>query len=575
MQKRLALIVGWFTVFTAACAGPSAQVSTGRSAEAEQSRALAIAVTGELSSLAPKLPSTGGGSSNPRRLFNAALSLTDGAGAIRPYLAHALPQLNTETWRVFPDGKMETNYPLRAGLTWQDGTPLTAQDFAFAFRMYQTPGLGFSSRPEDLMEAVLAPDPSTVIIRWRSVYARAGALGMGELNPLPRHILEAPFDAYERGAATPETLLGDPFWTLEYVGAGPYRITEWVPGSQLSGEAFDGHALGRPKIGRVLVRIFNDENTVLAAVLAGGQVEYTNRFALRFEHVPTLRREWESQGKGIVGLLNSPAIRLDVQHRPEHVGDPALLDVRVRRAIAHTLDRVALNDGLFDGLGVPTESFVPHTEPMYVELDRLLSKYPFDRRRAEQLMSEARFALDHGGLFADSTGRRFRLDFRVSAGLEIERTQAILSDAWRRAGFDVGTDVLSLAERRDPASRHTFLGLSSGGGGPSERSFATEEIGTPANRWSGANRGGWSNADYDRLFSTFISTLEIDQAQRLSVQMMALVSESVAAYPLYSPIHVETWVANLQGPEMGTTGFGLLSSATTPYWNVYDWKLRS
>src|SRR5207253_6366357 len=68
-----------------------------------------------------------------------------------------------------------------------------------------------------------------------------------------------------------DLFLGRSFWTADYVGAGPYRLSRWEPGSFLEGEAFDGHVLGRPKIDRVILRIFSDENTVLAAVLAGDQ----------------------------------------------------------------------------------------------------------------------------------------------------------------------------------------------------------------------------------------------------------------------------------------------------------------
>src|SRR4029453_579383 len=102
------------------------------------------------------------------------------------------------------------------------------------------------------------------------------------------------------------------------------------------GEAFSGHALGRPKIDRLVVRVFNDENTVLASVLAGDQLDYTAQLTLRAEHVPTLRRQWEAAGRGIVTPYRSSAQNLIVQGRPEVVGDSALLDVRVRRAIAHT-----------------------------------------------------------------------------------------------------------------------------------------------------------------------------------------------------------------------------------------------
>src|SRR4051812_19793937 len=62
------------------------------------------------------------------RLFNAGLAIVDDHDQARPYLAATLPTLNTDSWRVFDDGRMETSYQLKPNLTWHDGAPLTADD---------------------------------------------------------------------------------------------------------------------------------------------------------------------------------------------------------------------------------------------------------------------------------------------------------------------------------------------------------------------------------------------------------------------------------------------------------------
>jgi ABC-type transport system substrate-binding protein len=573
ISGRVALTVAGFILIAAGCGSPQGQTTpAGGEAPVRQGRTMTMAVRDEVNNLAPKLP----GSSSPnitKRLFNATLSLIDSAGAPRPYLARELPQLNTDTWRVSPDGRMETTYRLRDGLTWQDGAALTADDLAFAFQVNRDPGLGFIGAPEDLMDAVLAPDPKTVVVQWRSLYADAGILHLNALVPLPKHLLEAPFLEYTQGGAR-EGFLGRPFWTVEYIGAGPYRVSRWEPGSFLEGEAFDGHMLGRPKIDRVILRIFNDENTVLASVLAGGQLDYTNQFTLRFEHIPTLRREWESAGKGIVTPYKTSAQTLLIQSRPEFIGDPALHDVRVRRAMGHMLDRQGVNEGVFESIGYPTDTFVPDSEPMYADLERVLNKYPPDQRRAEQLMGEAGYSRDSGGLFADSNGKRYRLDFIVSAGAENERVQAILTDSWKRAGFDTYPAVLSQADARDFSTRHNFPGLAQRGGAPAESHFVAAEIGSAANRWSGDNRGGWTIPEYERLFTAFNSTLDPAERRRLSVQMLTMVNDIVMAYPVYFRIDVRTWVPSLSGPDVGTTGFGLVTQGTTNHWNIHEWEFR-
>src|SRR5207247_8616733 len=155
------------------------------------------------------------------------------------------------------------------------------------------------------------------------------------------------------------------------------------------------------------------------------------------DHLPILRRDWEAAGKGVGTPVKNSGTTLTPQQRPEFVADRALLDVRVRRAIAHTLDRQSVNEGAFNGIGFPSEVFVPDSEPVFQDFERARMKFPPDQQRAEQLMSEAGYTRDAGGLFADASGRRLRLDFLFTAGTQNEQAQAILSHAWPRAGLDV------------------------------------------------------------------------------------------------------------------------------------------
>jgi peptide/nickel transport system substrate-binding protein len=317
--------------------------------------------------------------------------------------------------------------------------------------------------------------------------------------------------------------------------------------------------------------VIPDENTVLTGVLAGGQLDYTNFQTLKADHLPILKRDWEAAGKGVVAPVKNSGTTLTPQQRPEYVSERALLDIRVRRAIAHTLDRESVNEGAFAGNGFPSETFIPDTEPIYQEFERVRMKFPPDPQRAAQLMSEAGFTRDGGGLFADASGRRFRLDFLFTAGTQNEQTQAILGDAWRRAGFDVYPAVLSEADTRDPATRHTFKGLASRGGTPVPSNFLADEVGSPANRWGGENRSGWSNPDYDRLFSAFSSSLERNERTRYWVQMMTTVNDLGLAYLLFFNIQIRTWVTGLGGPDIGVQGFGQLALPTTPHWNIHEW----
>ena len=576
MKGKLGLVSLILAGLLASCAPAPGQTRGTQSEQPiqSQSRTLVVAHRHDPPTLAPKIAASNTGSTT--RLFSAALTLIDAQGAPQPYLAAAVPQLNSDAWRVFPDGRMETTYRLRDGLTWQDGAPLVAEDFAFALRVYKDPGLAvFLRTPQNDIDSLTAPDPRTIVIQWRSPNAGAGTLTLGDLDPLPAHVLEGPYSDYKEGRSSEERFLGDPFWTSDFVGAGPYRLERWERGVQLEAAAFNGHALGRPKIDRLVIRIATDENTLLAAVLAGGQVDYTTSATLRFEHLLVLKREWESAGRGTAVAVPGPAIFLNLQQKPEYVGDPALLDLRVRRALAHTLDRGALNEGVFDGFGIPTETIVPRTVPFYAEHERLMTRYPLDANRARQLMTEAGFTRDTEGFFVNAQARRVRVDFASQRSPEIERMAAIQSDIWRRDGFDVHYTAVNPELFARLEVRHTLPGLGYSQG-PSEAAFTAAELGTEANRWSGLNRTGWTHPEYERLWAAANATLDPVQRGANVAQMMALITEHLPGYPLYFVLSTRTRVAGLQGPidEAEAAGFGGTSKETTAYWNVQDWTFR-
>lgn len=557
-----------------ACAQPSGRAQgTAGAGQPPPSRTLIMALRHNMPDLHHKIPGPGA-QDVLKRIFNAALTLNDHVGATRPYLAESLPEVGTDRWRVFPDGRMETTYTLKPNLTWHDGRPLTAEDFAFAWSVYLHPTLStFGTEPESRMESVAPTDARTLVIRWKTLFPDAGRLGAGDLDPLPRHLLDEVFSAVREDPGAADSFINHRFWNVEYVGAGPFRLERWAPGSEWEGSAFEGHALGRPKIDRLIVRLIPDTNTVLSNVLAGA-VQYAPDHTLLFEHAQVLLREWVPANKGTVVMRRGAPLHMDVQLRPDYVGNPAMLDVRVRKAVAHSIDRQAINDGVFEGTGFPTEHPVPQEAPYFADVDRAVVKHPYDPRRTEQLMAEVGFTKDSEGIFVDRTGRRFSIELRYSAGAEWERRVAIIADAFRRSGI-IG-QPFSLPEEagRDRETRATFPGLASRGGGLNERTMTSTEIASPANRWGGANRTGWGSSDYDSFYQRFETTL--DQSQRIQhvVQMLRVLTDELPIYVLHFGLMPNAYAADLQGAERGVPSVGTLSGGTTQHWNIHEWSWK-
>src|SRR5579871_6154620 len=266
MQRIGALLA--LLLFSATGCGPAQPAvgtagSTAASAlQAPPERTLVAEVRTEPASLAARPVNTVAyaGNAMVQRISNADLTLLDGSGTRSPYLAEALPQLDTASWTVAADGSMETTWRLRPGIVWQDGVPFSADDFVFAWQVYRTPILGGGTPLMRAMAEVVAPDDRTVLIRWNAPYPNADDLtGTDGFPPLPRHILGATFAQGDMDAFP-----NNPFWSREYVGLGPYHLEQWEPGSFIEAVAFDQHILGRPKIARVKVLFIGDVNTGLA-----------------------------------------------------------------------------------------------------------------------------------------------------------------------------------------------------------------------------------------------------------------------------------------------------------------------
>lgn len=553
----------------AACAPspPSRQAGGSGAAPPAPQQTLVISVRGEPPTLADKpLVGVSGALRDPVLPFNAELDGKDDLGQPFPYLAEALPQADTDTWRVFPDGRMETTYRLKPNLTWHDGTPLSSEDFVFSWRVYATPEMGTSkSPPIGAIQEVVALDPRSFVIRWRELFADAAELADG-FPALPRHILQGDFEKVD-----PFEFPSLPYWSTEYVGLGSYRLIGWEPGAFLEAEAFDGHALGRPKIDRLKVLFIPDPNTALANLLAG-TVHYVGRFVLGSDHAAILEQEWASSQGG--SILYSPTLLYTsvIQLRPELADPPALLDLRVRRALAHGMDRSTANEVLNAGKGILADTYTSPLVPYYGQIERVIRTYPHDPQRAQQLMAEVGFTKGRDGLFVGKDGSLFQVEMWISSGAKNERQIAALADSLKGSGFSVKPHVIPAAAHRDAEGRATAPGLSIRGGGASIRglrNFTSAQAAGPENRWTGQNYGGWVSPTYDRVFAAFSQAIEPSRRVAHVAEMNRLLTEELPAIFHWWEPNTTAHAAAVKGPKPSQTPDGSVEVASIHQW---EWR---
>src|SRR5205085_9371285 len=123
------------------------------------------------------------------------------------------------------------------------------------------------------------------------------------------------------------------------------------------------------------------------------EVHFSMESLLHDDEGPMLEQGW-AQSKGGVVLSEPIATRaVEFQGKPEFSSPPELAsDVRVRQAIAYTVDRVGLLEVLTNNTGILRDVFTHPNEEYYDLVARAAPiRYRPDARRAQQLLEEAGF----------------------------------------------------------------------------------------------------------------------------------------------------------------------------------------
>jgi peptide/nickel transport system substrate-binding protein len=272
-------------------------------------------------------------------------------GTVSPLLA--------ESWKLEPDGKTYT-FKLRRGVKFHDGEAFDAADVKWSFERAKAEGSTNKARKQvfDNIARIDTPDPHTVIVTLNNADGDF-LFRMGENTAVILDPKSAPTTA------------------TRPVGTGPFVFTSWAKGSAVTLTRWDGFRnAAAVKLKRVTFRFINDPAAQVAALLAGDVDAFP-----RFQASQSLA-QFKSDPRYAVavgGTEGKTMLSINNRRKP-------LDDVRVRRAIAHAIDRKALIDGAMDGYGKPIGSHMVPSDAGYVDLT---GTYPYDPEKAKALLKEA------------------------------------------------------------------------------------------------------------------------------------------------------------------------------------------
>ncbi|CAH2599003.1 ABC transporter substrate-binding protein [Rhodovastum atsumiense] len=301
----------------------------------------------------PHLDPTAGAAAAIREVTYAnifeGLVRIDAAGQVRPALAR--------DWTVSPDGLTYT-FHLQDGVRFHDGAAFDCETVRFSIGRAMAPD---SVNAQKGLFAPIArtdcPDPATAVITLHR--PTAGFLfGMGWGDAV---------------MVSPGTAAGN---KVTPVGTGPFRFQRWVKSDRVELVRNPAYWGTPPRLAAVTFRFISDPAAAAAAVMAGDIDAFPN-----FPAPETLDRlRADRRFTVVVGTTEGKTLlALNEARKPFD-------DIRVRRALAHAIDRQALIEGAMSGVGTPIGSHYVPTDPGYVDLT---GAYPYDPARARALLAEA------------------------------------------------------------------------------------------------------------------------------------------------------------------------------------------
>ena len=422
----------------------------------------------------------------------------------------SLVTIDPRTLEVIPDlaesvtakSPTEVLVKLKPGLRFSDGSALDAEDVVATFEGVVDPKLRsrYAHTYRRIAEMRVS-NPLTVLFVLREPHATF-------LTDLELPIVRSE-DAHRR-IATPE----EPF----PIGAGPYRLVKRDPGV-LELRANPHWHRGTPIQPKLRLVVIRDDNTRALRMLGGeGDLAIASIPPLL---LPMFENDERFETRSAPGIST---MYLGFQTRSDK-----LSDVRVRRAIAHAIDRDLLVRAKYHGLARVTESWIPQEHWAAVQG---LPALTFDPDRAKALLDEAGFPDPPGdaprmSLVLRTTSERFRQsvaraiaamlrDVGVEVDVRPSEAATLISDL-NRGRFEI--TLLQVPEVIEPHVLSWFFDSSRIPGPDSE----------------GANRWRYANGALDALFEHGRTRIVRAERQAAYEEVQRVLARDLPVLPLWQP----------------------------------------
>ncbi|WP_373414719.1 peptide ABC transporter substrate-binding protein [Ensifer aridi] len=475
-----------------------------------------------------------------------ALFRMDPKGVLQPNLAAEVP--TQKNGGISEDG-LNWRIRLRDDVRWHDGEPFTAEDVKFTLELITNPKFrAWRTGGHSLVRDITVVSPTE--ITWRMEEAFAPYLSfLAETFMVPKHILEK--EADPNAAA----------FNQAPVGTGAFKWAQRVAGDHLELVANPQYFGEGPYIERLVFKYIPDM-TVLYTQFKSGDIDLVDQAYITADHY--------EEAKTLPGRVVTLEPGASLESVFLNLEKPQFKDPAVRQALYVAMDRKAIIDAIYFGVGTLTESFMPKESYYY---NPNLPAQEFNLDRARQILDEAGWVPGPDGIrakdgvrlsFANSTTSGNNLREQVQQFLQqtfaeigVEMTISNMPAAvmwgefWLKSQFDSAIAGVTYLIAADPDATNRLHSSAIGAKGG-----------------KGSNTAQYSNPEVDALLEKGARTFDPEERRAIYNRVQEIVRQDLPFLPLFA-------YTNVLGRKEGLEGFEANANTRTASWHAAGWRWQS
>jgi peptide/nickel transport system substrate-binding protein len=245
-----------------------------------------------------------------------------------------------------------------------------------------------------------------------------------------------------------------------------------------------------------------------------------------------------------------------------------MLDLRVRRALIHAVDRASIIDGLYAGKTQALYFWMSPDDPFYPTIDLAVTRYEYDPARAARLLTEAGWSKGPDGVARNPTGDPLHVPLLNQFGAVEEQEATVVLNNWKVLGITSELTNLTPAQDRDGELRSKFAAASFNrrGIGYDQMVWLPQNLSSPENRWGGQNRNGYVNAVLGESWQKALATLDVRQREALFVEALKAMTADAVVNPTHFQPKAIVYRRGIVGPTQTWVGEAAI------IWNIWDWR---